>query len=75
MDTVTLKSKYGPTQFRRLTHVPHPNGMITTEMRDYVFSLENDCRAAVPVEVWKDLEDEWFDRKFGLKYREAFKIL
>ena len=57
--------------FTRKTHVKHERG-VTYENRTYEFNLDNDFRCNVPVKVWLELENEWFDRNFSLKYRDAF---
>jgi hypothetical protein len=74
METVLLKSKYGSTGFKRRTKVQYERGF-TYEMKEYPFSFDNDFKCSVPKEIWDELEYEWFDRKFGLKYKDAFQTL
>jgi len=64
MEAVLLKSRYGPTHF-----VHRPYGQPKME---FVFSMDNDCKATVPVDVWELLRDRWFDRTNSLRFKEAF---
>lgn len=76
MESVVLKSKYGSTSFRRRTLIQHPDSRKTYyDMKEYSFDSENGFKATVPKQVWDELHDEYFDRKSGLKYREAFQTL
>ena len=70
-----LKSKCGSTGFTRRTRLIHPNGAITFDNVRYEFSMDNDCRCNVPDEVWSELENEWFDKKNNLQYKDVFITL
>ena len=69
METLRLKSRVGPTKLRC------GNVLSNSRTPDWVanFSLDNDCTAEVPSEWWEHVNDQFFDRKLNLRYREAFQ--
>jgi hypothetical protein len=75
MESVTLKSKYGPTMFKDTVRIVHDNGKASYERREFRFGFDNDFRVQVPEETWERLADQPFDRTMGLAYRDAFQKL
>lgn len=69
MKMVKLKAK-GPVEFTRRTKTFHESGRMSYEMKTYRFSLENDCRLAIPEEVWNDLSGAFLDQKTGMRYQD-----
>jgi hypothetical protein len=51
----------------------HPDGRY--EVRRYDWTLDNNCTVSMPVDDWEALKNEFFDRRTGLRYTEAFKEL
>lgn len=66
---VKLKAK-GPVEFTRRTKILHESGRMTYDVKTFRFALDNDCRLAIPKEVWDDLRDEYLNKKHGLRYRD-----
>lgn len=75
MDTVKLKSKRGPTCFRRRVITHDECGNKKFEMRLFEFNFDNDFRCEVPVYVWEELEGLPFDRNFNLLYKDVFQTI
>lgn len=72
MDTVRLKSKY-PAAFRRRVMTRDECGNPKYEMRLFEFNLDNGFRCEVPVSVWEELVDKWYDPNFNLKYKDIMQ--
>jgi len=71
METVTLKSRVGPVSFTRRVRIIHESGKAFYDVRTYDLNFDNGFKAAVPQSVWGELENEFLDKKIGLRYRDA----
>lgn len=71
METVTLKYRFGSTQvtWRPMKFV---DGIPRYEKHIFDWNLDNDSRLAVPLEWWDSMQNEYFNRRDNIKFKEAF---
>lgn len=70
-DTVTLKSRVGPFEFRVRQFKTHPESKKQYYANVlYEFNFDNSFKATVPKQEWTKLENEFVDRKNNIRYKD-----
>ena len=69
---IRLKSKYGPTEFLHTVPLVRHGMIVGEEKKRFIFSMDNDCTAFVPEEVWDAVSESMFNTKYLTKFKEVF---
>jgi hypothetical protein len=72
---VRLKSKIGPFSFKDTVREIKPSGAVSYVRREFAFNFDNDFRQEVPGDVWERIKDAFIDKRLGIKYSDAFKLI